>query len=177
MFPLINQPSSIGSPSASITTGLDLASVSACWQTSVDLMLPKTMARMPPMKPARARRGRIRTRQPTGTTHFQLRLHHDLCGCAGGIGSIRRSPGPVGSRKRSWDDWRDSTLARRRGVAGVIMEGETLEVLMTRRLCLVLLPLALLACRPSGPAPLSVRQPLHLEEHLDAARIEGSEVP
>jgi len=57
------------------------------------------------------------------------------------------------------------------------MDGETLEVPMTRRLCLVLFPLVLLACRPSGPAPLSARQPLHLEEHLAAARIEGSEVP
>ena len=46
-----------------------------------------------------------------------------------------------------------------------------------RRRSLLVLPLALLACRPSGPAPLSVRQPLHLEEHLEAARIEGSEVP
>jgi len=45
-----------------------------------------------------------------------------------------------------------------------------------RRSLLLLLP-ALLACRPSGPEPLAVRQPLHLEEHLEAARITGSEVP
>lgn len=42
---------------------------------------------------------------------------------------------------------------------------------------LLILPLAVLACRPSGPEPLSVRQPLHLEEHLDVARITGSAVP
>lgn len=42
---------------------------------------------------------------------------------------------------------------------------------------LLLLGLPLLACRPSGPEPLSVRQPLHLEEHLAAARVTGSEVP
>ena len=29
----------------------------------------------------------------------------------------------------------------------------------------------------SGPAPLTAEMPLHLEDHLDAARIEGSEVP
>ncbi|MEE9264435.1 MAG: hypothetical protein V3V11_08270, partial [Vicinamibacteria bacterium] len=29
----------------------------------------------------------------------------------------------------------------------------------------------------SGPAPLRVEMPLHLEDHLDAATIEGSEVP
>ncbi len=29
----------------------------------------------------------------------------------------------------------------------------------------------------SGPAPLTAEIPLHLEDHLDAARIEGSEVP
>lgn len=48
---------------------------------------------------------------------------------------------------------------------------------MRRRRLVLVLPLALLACRPSGPEPLSVRQPLHLEEHLEAARITGSEVP
>jgi len=59
---------------------------------------------------------------------------------------------------------------------------ETLEVLMLRRLSLLLLSLAFLACQPSGSGsagsgPLSIQQPLHLEEHLDAARIEGSEIP
>ncbi len=29
----------------------------------------------------------------------------------------------------------------------------------------------------SGPAPLTAEMPLHLEDHLDAATIEGSEVP
>ncbi len=29
----------------------------------------------------------------------------------------------------------------------------------------------------SGPPPLTAEMPLHLEDHLDAARIEGSEVP
>lgn len=48
---------------------------------------------------------------------------------------------------------------------------------MRCRRFLLVLPLALLACRPSGPEPLSVRQPLHLEEHLEVARITGSEVP
>src|SRR6185436_15664025 len=45
------------------------------------------------------------------------------------------------------------------------------------RRSLLLLPLILLACRPSGPEPLAARQPLHLEEHLAAARVDGSEVP
>jgi hypothetical protein len=35
----------------------------------------------------------------------------------------------------------------------------------------------LLALACGGPAPLTVDIPLHLEDHLDAARIEGSEVP
>ena len=48
---------------------------------------------------------------------------------------------------------------------------------MRRCRSLLVFPLVLLACRPSGPEPLSVRQPLHLEEHLEAARITGSEVP
>lgn len=48
---------------------------------------------------------------------------------------------------------------------------------MLRRLPCLLFPLALLACRPSGPEPLSARQPLHLEEHLAAAQVTGSEVP
>src|SRR6266545_962459 len=61
-------------------------------------MLPKTIATMVPIKPASIRTGRSRTRQPTGTTHFQLRLHHDLCGCAGVIGSfMARPPGTVGT--------------------------------------------------------------------------------
>jgi hypothetical protein len=39
---------------------------------------------------------------------------------------------------------------------------------MLRRLTVLLPPLALLACHPSGsgPAPLPIEQPLHLEEHL-----------
>lgn len=37
--------------------------------------------------------------------------------------------------------------------------------------------LVLLACRPSGPEPLSSDLPLHLEEHLAAARVQGSAVP
>ncbi len=45
----------------------------------------------------------------------------------------------------------------------------------------VALPLALLssgcADRDSAPAVLTADLPLHLEDHLDAARIEGSEVP
>lgn len=57
------------------------------------------------------------------------------------------------------------------------MNRKSLEVLMPLPRSLALLPLALLACRPSGPEALSVRQPLHLEEHLAAARIEGSAVP
>ncbi|MFB3129770.1 MAG: hypothetical protein ACE1Y7_08760, partial [Lysobacteraceae bacterium] len=40
----------------------------------------------------------------------------------------------------------------------------------------VLLTLISAGCK-SGPAPLTAEVPLHLEEHLDAASIEGSEVP
>ncbi len=40
----------------------------------------------------------------------------------------------------------------------------------------VLLTLINAGCK-SGPAPLTAEVPLHLEEHLDAATIEGSEVP
>lgn len=48
---------------------------------------------------------------------------------------------------------------------------------MIRKLLPVLLPL-LWACGGSDPAPLAAdRAPLHLEEHLDSARVEGSEVP
>jgi arylsulfatase A-like enzyme len=48
---------------------------------------------------------------------------------------------------------------------------------MIRRLASALLPL-LWACGGSDPVPLSAdKAPLHLEEHLKAARIEGSEVP
>ncbi|MFP5289200.1 MAG: sulfatase-like hydrolase/transferase, partial [Thermoanaerobaculia bacterium] len=48
---------------------------------------------------------------------------------------------------------------------------------MIRRLLAALLPL-LWACGGSDSAPLSAgKAPLHLEEHLTAARIEGSEVP
>jgi arylsulfatase A-like enzyme len=38
---------------------------------------------------------------------------------------------------------------------------------------------AVVSCRPSNPAhaPLSSELPIHLEEHLDAARVEGSLVP
>lgn len=42
---------------------------------------------------------------------------------------------------------------------------------------LVLLPLALLACSPSGRVPLLAEPPLHLEERLAGARIEGAEIP
>ncbi len=48
---------------------------------------------------------------------------------------------------------------------------------MLCRRSLLFLPLVLLACRPSGTEPLAARQPLHLEEHLAAARVDGSEVP
>src|SRR5215210_5507573 len=48
---------------------------------------------------------------------------------------------------------------------------------MIRRLLPALLPL-LWACGGSDSVPLSAdKAPLHLEEHLKAARIEGSEVP
>lgn len=48
---------------------------------------------------------------------------------------------------------------------------------MIRRLISAFLPL-LWACGGSDPAPLSAdKAPLHLEEHLESARIEGSEVP
>jgi arylsulfatase len=48
---------------------------------------------------------------------------------------------------------------------------------MIRRLAPALLPL-LWSCGGSDPVPLSAdKTPLHLEEHLKAARIEGSEVP
>ncbi|MFL6289347.1 MAG: sulfatase [Thermoanaerobaculia bacterium] len=48
---------------------------------------------------------------------------------------------------------------------------------MIRRLSLLLLPL-LWSCGGSDPVPLSAdKTPLHLEEHLKTARIEGSEVP
>ncbi len=40
---------------------------------------------------------------------------------------------------------------------------------------LLLLSVWCLGC--GGPAPLTVDMPLHLEEHLDAATIVGSEVP
>ncbi len=40
---------------------------------------------------------------------------------------------------------------------------------------LLLLSVWCLGC--GGPAPLTVDMPLHLEEHLDAATVEGSEVP
>ena len=40
---------------------------------------------------------------------------------------------------------------------------------------LLLLSVLCLGC--GGPAPLTVDMPLHLEEHLDAATIVGSEVP
>jgi len=45
-----------------------------------------------------------------------------------------------------------------------------------RRLAAVLLP-SLLWFGCGGPAPLTVDMPLHLEEHLDAATITGSELP
>ncbi len=41
----------------------------------------------------------------------------------------------------------------------------------------LLLPSVLLCLGCGGPAPLTVDMPLHLEEHLDAATIVGSEVP
>ena len=41
----------------------------------------------------------------------------------------------------------------------------------------VLLPLFLLTACQDGPAPLTAEVPLHLEDHLDAAVITGSEVP
>lgn len=48
---------------------------------------------------------------------------------------------------------------------------------MIRRLLPAFLPL-LWACGGSDPAPLSAdKSPLHLEEHLASARVEGSEVP
>ncbi|MCZ6515411.1 MAG: hypothetical protein O6850_06075, partial [Acidobacteria bacterium] len=37
--------------------------------------------------------------------------------------------------------------------------------------------LSILASCETGPKPLTADLPLHLEEHLDAASIEGSEVP
>ncbi len=48
-----------------------------------------------------------------------------------------------------------------------------------RSLWQVLAALLVLSCVgcESGPAPLTAERPLHLEEHLDAATIEGSEVP
>ncbi len=42
---------------------------------------------------------------------------------------------------------------------------------------LALLPLFLLTTCQHGPAPLTAEVPLHLEDHLDAAVITGSEVP
>ncbi|HWM92432.1 MAG TPA: sulfatase [Thermoanaerobaculia bacterium] len=47
------------------------------------------------------------------------------------------------------------------------------------RTAAVLVMISLLACEghDSGPAPLTAEVPLHLEEHLTAARVEGSEVP
>lgn len=49
---------------------------------------------------------------------------------------------------------------------------------MIRRLAPALLPLLLWACGGSDSAPLSAgKAPLHLEEHLKDARIEGSAVP
>ena len=41
----------------------------------------------------------------------------------------------------------------------------------------LLLPSALLCLGCGGPAPLTVDMPLHLEDHLDAATVVGSEVP
>src|SRR5262245_35733731 len=123
-------------------------------------MVPKTMATMPPAKPAMARIGRTRTRQPTGSAHFQLRLHHEGC-CAGVMGMV------MALSSKEVAGWPE----------GFYDNGHITSEVPMRCRSLLVLPLALLACRPSGPEPLSVRQPLHLEEHLGAARITGSEVP
>ena len=59
------------------------------------------------------------------------------------------------------------------------LTAQRLTNLMTHRVCVLpalLVPLALfVSC--GGPPPLAVDMPLHLEEHLDAATIVGSEVP
>ena len=52
-------------------------------------------------------------------------------------------------------------------------------VLLCRWSAPLLAPVLALICAgcDSGPAPLTAETPLHLEEHLDAATIVGSEVP
>ncbi len=57
-----------------------------------------------------------------------------------------------------------------------LLDLKRIAVWTVASLLTVLLTLIGAACR-SGPAPLTAEVPLHLEEHLDAATIEGSEVP
>ena len=57
-----------------------------------------------------------------------------------------------------------------------LLDPKRIALLTGAALLAVLLTLSYFIYR-SGPAPLTAEFPLHLEEHLDAATIEGSEVP
>ncbi len=56
-----------------------------------------------------------------------------------------------------------------------LLDLKRIAVWTVASLLTALLTLSGAACR-SGPAPLTAERPLHLEEHLDVATIEGSEV-
>ncbi len=61
---------------------------------------------------------------------------------------------------------------------GIMLNLKSLVLLCRWSAPLLALVLALICAGcDSGPAPLTAEMPLHLEDHLDAARIEGSEVP
>src|SRR5262245_77819 len=71
-LPVVNVPAFIGSPSSAWTSALACARARASLYTSDDFRAPKTNTRRSVMLPPQANSG---VRQPTGTTHFQLRAH------------------------------------------------------------------------------------------------------